>query len=413
MKQKIGLVGMPIAHSLSPFIHQLLHDVPYELFETIDLPSVFFDPQVLGVNITAPLKEEAFKLASNLSEAASVTKSVNTLIRHQDQFYGYNTDAIALMNMFKILTFPKDILIGVIGNGATHRSVLYAFNQCGFTNIKVFARNPKSGEFPFDQWDQDIKIIIQSTPMGMRGVPAVYPFPLTFVQHVQWVCDVVYAPLNTPLILAAKKYGIPFQSGLSMLVRQAIEGSKLFSKELKEIDLNSLYQRVLHEQANIVIVGMPYAGKTTFAKFLAQRLHRSFIDTDQKIEQLVGCSTKEYINKKGIEAFRIVEKEIIQSLRFTVKSVIATGGGAILDEENMLVLKANGIIGWLKNPPPNFFNTSRPLALDIDAYQALLKTRLPLYQSWSDFQFERGKQPDHTFQAWRNAYETYLYHQRP
>jgi shikimate dehydrogenase len=413
MKHKIGLVGMPIAHSLSPFIHQFLHDTPYELFETIDLPSVFLDPLVTGVNITAPLKEEAFKRASVLTEAARVTKSVNTLIRKQDQFYGYNTDAMALIDIFKTLTFPKDILIGIIGNGATHRSVRYALNECGFFNIKVFARHPQPGEFTFNQWDNEIKIVIQSTPMGMRGVPAMYPFPLTFIQDVHWVFDVVYAPRNTPLILAAKRYGIPFQSGLSMLVRQAIQGSKLLVRELKEIDLTSLYQRVLHQQANIVIIGMPYAGKTTFAKFLAQRLHRPFIDIDAHIEQLVGCSTKDYIHRNGIDAFRKVEKDIIQSLSFTVNSVIATGGGAVLDEENMLALKANGIIGWLKSPPPKSFDASRPLSLDIDAYQSLFNTRRPLYQTWSDFQFERGKQPKNTFQAWRNAYETYLYHQRP
>ena len=103
---------------------------------------------------------------------------------------------------------------------------------------------------------------------------------------------------------------------------------------------------------NIVLIGYRGAGKSTVGRSLGARLGKTFVDTDELIEKREGSSIQEIVTIKGWKYFRILEKETVQAVSREDQLIIAPGGGAILDDENVASLKEKGLIIWLKAEGP-------------------------------------------------------------
>ena len=102
---------------------------------------------------------------------------------------------------------------------------------------------------------------------------------------------------------------------------------------------------------NIVLIGYRCSGKTVVGKLLAKQLGRTFVDTDEAIEEGAGVSIASMIAEKGWAYFRDVEKAFVQDLSGKDNLVIATGGGVVLDRENIGRLKLKGWVVWLHGGP--------------------------------------------------------------
>ena len=98
---------------------------------------------------------------------------------------------------------------------------------------------------------------------------------------------------------------------------------------------------------NIVLIGYRCCGKSSVGKRIAEKLGRRFIDSDDLIIEKAGLSINEMVKEKGWPYFRALEKEVIKEISAEDNLVIATGGGVITDETNIINLKANGFIVWL------------------------------------------------------------------
>jgi shikimate kinase len=101
---------------------------------------------------------------------------------------------------------------------------------------------------------------------------------------------------------------------------------------------------------NIVLIGYRACGKSTVGKLLAEKLKIAFLDSDLLIEENLGISIKKIVEDRGWDYFRAREKECIQKMAQTDECVIATGGGLILDEYNISLLKKTGLVIWLDTP---------------------------------------------------------------
>ena len=99
---------------------------------------------------------------------------------------------------------------------------------------------------------------------------------------------------------------------------------------------------------NIVLIGYRCSGKTSVGNIVAKRLARSFLDTDAMIEDRADLTIEEIISRNGWERFRDIERKVIREVSGREGLVIATGGGVVTDEENVLNLKKTGFIVWLK-----------------------------------------------------------------
>lgn len=139
---------------------------------------------------------------------------------------------------------------------------------------------------------------------------------------------------------------------------------------------------------NIVIFGFMGTGKTAVASFVAKRLHFSFIDTDALIEEKAGKTISKIFEEEGEEAFRRMEKEVIKEVASKEKCVIATGGGVVLDKENVEMLKKNGFLVCLFASPEKIYERTakegRPLLKGNKKKKILhlLKERAHLYEQF-------------------------------
>lgn len=136
---------------------------------------------------------------------------------------------------------------------------------------------------------------------------------------------------------------------------------------------------------NIVLVGFMGTGKSVVGKKLARRLKRDFVDTDEIIEQEAGRPIRKIFSEEGEPRFRQIEQDVIARVTAKDAQVIATGGGAVMDEKNFQAMKNNGWLVWLKADPDVILQRvgdtdKRPL-LDVDDPKVRIEQLLSLRQA--------------------------------
>jgi shikimate kinase len=158
------------------------------------------------------------------------------------------------------------------------------------------------------------------------------------------------------------------------------------------------WQRV--KDANLYLVGMMGAGKTTVGRALARRLKLRFIDSDHEIEARCGVKIPVVFEIEGEEGFRAREAQAIAELTEREGIVLATGGGAVLSEENRRLLAGHGTVVYLRATPEHLFervrqDRNRPLLATGDPLarlRELYRVRDPLYREIADVVVDTGRQ---------------------
>ena len=174
---------------------------------------------------------------------------------------------------------------------------------------------------------------------------------------------------------------------------------------------------IAQHQINVLItlIGLPGSGKSTVGRQLARKLSAHFVDSDQLIEQRLGCSIREFFEREGEEAFRDVEQAVLhdvvsadfasiappsidlaQEQQLVKILVLSTGGGSVLREVNRLLLKGSGPVVYLRATPEDLYrrlrhDRNRPLLQGVDPMQRLrdlYAQRDPLYRETASFQIE-------------------------
>jgi shikimate kinase len=156
-------------------------------------------------------------------------------------------------------------------------------------------------------------------------------------------------------------------------------------------------------EKNIVLIGFMGTGKTAVGTRLAQKLNRDFIDTDKEIERVTGTTIRDIFLKWGEIRFRSEEALVIKRLVGLRNLVIATGGGAVINEENIDSLKADGIIVCLEAAPEDIFHRinrkrqNRPLLgkhFTVDDVKKMLEDRKQYYNKADIHITTTGMDPD-------------------
>ncbi len=394
-----GLLGRKLGHSLSPQIHSLLCDYEYKLYPTEPekLDEFFADTRLSGFNVTIPYKVEAYKRCAELSETAKKAGSVNTVIRRPDgSLYGDNTDYFGFLYMAKKIGCDfKDKKVLILGSGGASLTAQLVSADEGAGEVVVVSR---SGENNYENISRhyDADIIINTTPVGMYPNNGERLIDLSAFTKCKKALDLIYNPARTVFLLDAERLGIDCINGLPMLVAQAVMAAHIFTGNcfpLPEID--RIHDVILKNQKNIVLIGMPGCGKSTLARMLSEKLGRECVDTDSLVEEC-GKTIPEIFDKYGEAEFRSRETAALKSVAKEQGKIIATGGGAILREENRIALRENSTVIFLNAPVETLATDGRPLSKDLDTLKKMHAQRLPLYLETADITVEVNSDPEET-----------------
>ena len=384
MQYKYGLIGEKLGHSFSPMIHSQFGNTQYALISLApdEVKAFVRDTPFVGVNVTIPYKQTVMEYCDYLSEEAKAIGCVNTLVRDEEgNISGYNTDAYGMEQLIrkaKVSIEAKKVL--VLGGGGTSLTARYVANKMGAKEVLFVSRR---GPLSYEQLSEhtDVQVIIDTTSVGMYPDNDKMAIDLELFPACEGVIDVVYNPLTSDLIQAAKKRGIPCSGGLYMLVAQAWKAAELFSGEkIAEEKVMQTYHKIGQHIQNVVLIGMPGSGKSVIGKALSVKLNKTFVDTDWLIEQKAGKSIPEIFQRDGEKAFRKLEQEVIAEVAKRPGQIIATGGGAILREENVRRLQQNGRIYFIDREVSLLATTGRPLSASQKDVERLYEERLPIYQ---------------------------------
>ena len=389
---KYGCIGARLGHSFSPEIHAMLGAYDYRLHEVAEneLASFLHTRDFRGINVTIPYKQAVIPYLDQISDTAAAIGAVNTIINRDGVLYGDNTDFYGLRSLIQRMglnLLGKKVLI--LGTGGTSRTAHAVAESLGAAEIYLVSRHPGAGSIGYDEAIRshaDADILINTTPCGMFPDAEACPIDLSHFTCLQGVVDVIFNPLASQLVLTGRERGIPAQGGLYMLVAQAAAASALFTGVPVGLEkTEAIYQRLLRQKQNIVLIGMPGSGKTSVGRVIAEKLGRSFADVDEMIVAKAGKSISDIFAQDGEEAFRAMESNAIREISVQTGMVIATGGGSILRRENVRHLRLNGRLVLLDRPLSSLLPTEdRPLADSREKITALYQRREPVYRSCAD-----------------------------
>ena len=409
---KFGLLGRTLGHSFSPRIHSALGNTNYELFERepSQLQEFFAAPELQGINITIPYKVNAFEACDVVDPRAERIGCVNTMVRKEGKWHGYNTDYdgfVFTLQHAGIDVAGKECII--LGDGASSATVHVALEDLGAKNIVHLSRKtaPFYGDAP--NYYETAQIIINCTPIGMYPYNPANLIDITQFPKLEGVVDLIYNPRRTILLLQAEMMEIPHCDGLPFLVAQGVEAANLFQGEsfgTKEIE--QILRDMRREKENIILIGMPGVGKTTVGKALAEKMGHTCIDVDQELEKEIG-DISTYITEQGEPAFREKESEMIAKLGTQTGLVISTGGGCVTVPKNYAHLRQNGRLYQLTQPIENLSTSGRVLSSGgLDRLRELEEIRTPMYESFAQCIVEHHRNARETIAAILEDFETNL-----
>ncbi len=249
MSKKYAVIGHPIGHTMSPFIHKRLFelsgtDADYGVLD-IDPKNIERDyngilKKLDGYNITIPHKQAIIPFLDCIDEKAKMYGSVNTVSNKNGVSKGYTTDPDGFIKALEYAEIPIDGRVVILGCGGVARTMAYEvllrnvavefavrkediqMAEKLISEINLTLENPKVSYITIPELSGDITTLINATPIGMSPNTDFQPVSDIQLKKCANVFDAVYNPLETKLIKNAKKNGSNAQGGMSMLVWQAV-----------------------------------------------------------------------------------------------------------------------------------------------------------------------------------------------
>jgi shikimate dehydrogenase len=420
---KYGLIGEKLGHSFSKQIQmriaqiQNVQDYEYELVELNQEQFIEFmqKKDFKGINVTLPYKKSVIPYLDEIDESAKAMGAVNTILNKDGKLYGYNTDFGGFLYMVKAHNVHMEgKKVVLIGNGGASAAVQAVCKHENAGQLVIVNRTPSENTVSYDTMytsHLDADIIINTSPVGMYPNITNAPIDVSWFHKLECVMDVVYNPILTRMCFEAQEMDIKRVIGLEMLIAQAKYTFEIFN-DMKFDDsiIDDIKKEMLKDRCNIVLIGMPSAGKTTIGKMLEEKLNKDFIDLDDMIIEKAGKTIPEIFQESGEAGFRAIETEVAIEASKMNNKIIATGGGAIKHKVNMDFLRLNGITIFIDRDVDKLISSdpNRPLSSSKQALQQMHKERQPLYQKYAAYVADNNTDIEETVNDIVSAYHNIL-----
>ena len=261
MPQRLGIIGHPIGHSISPLFQQAALDAigfdgAYEPWDVApddvgEFVAGLRAPGTLGINVTVPHKEAVIPFLDEVDDWASTAGAVNTIVNRDGRLTGHNTDGIGFLRALRegadFEPRGRDVL--VLGAGGSARGVVYALARAGISQLFIANRTLERAErlahIAIDSGVAsealalsdaagaagEVALIVNCTSMGMVHGPDETGTPLSAsdIPSTVLVNDLVYNPLATPLLREASRAGAATLGGIQMLVYQGAASFEMWT----------------------------------------------------------------------------------------------------------------------------------------------------------------------------------------
>ena len=261
MPQRLGIIGHPIGHSISPLFQQAALDAigfdgAYEAWDVApdglgEFVAGLRAPGTLGINVTVPHKEAVIPFLDEVDDWASTAGAVNTIVNRDGRLAGHNTDGIGFLRALRdgagFDPRGRDVL--VLGAGGSARGVVYALARAGIAQLfianRTLERAERLADIAIDSGvaaesmalsdapgaTREVSLIVNCTSMGMVHGPDEDGSPLSAddIPSTVLVNDLVYNPLETPLLREAARAGAATLGGIQMLVYQGAASFEMWT----------------------------------------------------------------------------------------------------------------------------------------------------------------------------------------
>jgi 3-dehydroquinate dehydratase/shikimate dehydrogenase len=270
-----GIVGNPVAHSLSPFMHNAAYKIhnlnavyiPFEVKNLDEFIKRFIRKETQeielnfkGFSVTIPHKQTIIKHLDFIDETAKKIGAVNTVKVVDGKLHGYNTDAQGFIEPLKNSYGDlREAKVAILGAGGVARASIYSLKKEG-AEVVIFARDLVKAKSLASEFQVELKefpktktnfnnfdILVNTTPLGMKGkFENETPLLAAQIKNVKLVYDLVYNPFETRLLKEAKSVGVPTIGGLAMLAAQGAAQFKIWTgkdapmKEMSRVALRKL-----------------------------------------------------------------------------------------------------------------------------------------------------------------------------
>lgn len=232
---KFGLVGKNISYSFSKgyFAEKFKTlGLDYHTYVNFDLPAIEAfeqllpeNPEIKGMNVTIPYKEEVIPYLNKLDEKAKKIGAVNTIKICSDGLVGFNTDCYGFHKSIAPFLKKHHKKALILGTGGASKAIAFVFEELGI-QYKFVSRNPKNGQFSYKNLDkvilEEFTVVVNCTPIGTHpDVDEKPAIPYQYLGPKHLLFDLIYNPEKTAFLLKGESYGASICNGYRMLEFQA------------------------------------------------------------------------------------------------------------------------------------------------------------------------------------------------
>lgn len=245
--QKYGLIGFPLSHSFSKgfFNEKFASERIDATYQNFEIPSIAqfhaviaSNPDLNGLNVTIPYKEQIIPYLDELDETASEIGAVNVVkffrTRQGLKLKGYNSDVIGFSRSIAEYILPHHTKALILGTGGASKAVAYSLKKMNI-EYKFVTRTPLWGQLAYEDVDerilQEYTVIINATPLGMYPkIDACPDIPYEFLTDRHLLYDLLYNPNETKFMKLGKEKGAVVLNGLEMLLLQAFAAWEIWQE---------------------------------------------------------------------------------------------------------------------------------------------------------------------------------------
>jgi shikimate dehydrogenase len=242
--RRYGLIGYPLSHSFSQryftekFEREGIRDCTYSNFSLPEigaLTAVLADPDLCGLNVTIPYKEQVLPYLDSLSAVVEEIGACNCIRMEAGRLTGHNTDVVGFERslILRLKAYHRQAL--VLGTGGAAKAVEYVLRKLGI-GYRLVSRRPRpdTGDMGYDQIDSGVlaatSLIVNTTPVGMYPrVDECPPLPYEALTPRHYLFDLIYNPERTLFLRQGEERGAVVENGHEMLILQAEESWRIWN----------------------------------------------------------------------------------------------------------------------------------------------------------------------------------------